>query len=64
VTLREGVVGALGAAGLADHLQPKASAEHPLVETLPGVAERGVEGLTIAGTEPIQRDREVVNAYL
>ena len=64
VPLGKGVVDAHAAAGLATHRAPEPGGEHPLVQTLPGVAERGVEREAIAGSEPVERDREVVHADL
>ena len=58
-----GVIETLGAARLAEDLAAsEARGHHPLVESMPGVAERGVEGLPLAGGEPVERDREVVDA--
>ena len=34
---------------------------HPLVEPVPGVTERSLENLVLAGGEPVERDREVVD---
>ena len=62
--LGEGVVGADAATGLSRHLMPEPGDEHPLVEPLAGVTERGVARLWLARGEPIERDREVVNANL
>ena len=53
----------LGAARLAeDFAAGEPGGHHPLVEPMPGVAERRVEGLPLAGGEPVERDREVVDA--
>ncbi len=60
--LREGVVDAAAAAGLADHLVPPAGGEHPFVQPLAGVAEVCVAALTFAGAEAVERDGEVVDA--
>ena len=43
-------------------LAAEPSGHHPLVEPMPGVAERRLEGLPLAGGEPVERDREVVDA--
>ena len=57
------VIETLGAARLAeDFAAGEPSGEHPLVEPMPGVAERRLEGLPLAGGEPVERDREVVDA--
>jgi hypothetical protein len=60
--LREGVVDAAAAAGLADHLVPPLGGEHPFVQPFAGVAERCVAGLTCAGAEAVERDGEVLDA--
>src|SRR3712207_3725008 len=60
----EGVVDTRAATGLADHRAPESGGEHPLVQPLPGVPERGVEREAVAGAEPVERDREVVHADL
>ena len=60
--LREGVVDAAAAAGLADHLVPKLGGEHPLVQPFAGVAERCIARRTFAGGEAVERDGEVVDA--
>ena len=52
------------ATGFADHRAPEPGGEHPLVQTLPGVPERGVEREPVAGAEPVERDREVMHANL
>src|SRR5919197_5523626 len=59
---REGVVEAAGAAGLADHLAPPPSGEHPFMQPFAGMAERCVAALRFAGAEAVERDREVVDA--
>ena len=57
------VIDTLSAARLAeDFAAGEPSGEQPLVEPMPGVAERRVEGLPLAGGEPVERDREVVDA--
>src|SRR6202011_4403519 len=57
------VIDTLGAARLAeDFAAAEPSGEHPLVESMPGVAERRVEGLPLAGGEPVERDRKVLDA--
>src|SRR6476619_3744164 len=60
--LREGVVDAAAAAGLAGHLVPPPGGEQPLVQPFAGVAERCVARLTFAGGEAVERDGEVVDA--
>ena len=60
--LRERVVDAAVAAGLADHLVPPLGGEHPFVQPIAGVAERCVAGLTFAGAEAVERDGEVLDA--
>ena len=64
VPFGERVVGAGTPAPAADHLIPEPGGEHPLVQALACVTERGVRGLTRAGREAIERDREVVNSYV
>ena len=54
----------VGATGLADHRAPEPGGEHPLVQAFPGVTERGVERDAVAGAEPVQGDREVVDTDL
>jgi hypothetical protein len=57
------VIDTLGAARLAEDFSVgEPSGEQPLVEPMPGVAERRVEGLPLARGEPVERDREVVDA--
>ena len=60
----ERVVDTQGAAGLADHRAPESGGEHPLVQAVPGVTERGLERDAVAGPEPVQGDREVVDTDL
>ena len=56
------VVDTIGAARLAEDLAAGVpSGEHPLVEALPRVTERCVEGLPLAGGEPVEGDGEVVD---
>ena len=43
---------------------PELGGEHPLVQTMAGVAERGVERQALAGPETVQGDREVVDTDL
>ena len=62
--LGEGVVDAQATAGLTHHRVPEPGAEHPLVQALAGVSERGVDRETFAGSEPVERDREVVHPNL
>ena len=62
--LGERVVDTDAPAVLADHRAPEPGGEHPLVQAFPGVAERGVERDAVAGPEPVQGDREVVDADL
>ena len=63
VPLVDHVIDTLGAARLAeDFAAAEPNGEHPLVEPMPGVAERRVEGLPLAGGEPVERDRIVVDA--
>ena len=64
VPLSEGVVDPRAATGLAGRRAPPPGGEHPLVQPLPGVPERGVEREAVAGAEPIERDREVVHVDL
>jgi hypothetical protein len=62
VLLGHRVVDARGAARLAEDLAAGVPGrEHPLVEPLSGVTERGVEGLSLTGGEPVERDREIVD---
>ena len=56
VTLGEGVVDAGSAGGV-----PESGRDHPLVEPMPGVAERRLQRQAVTGAEPVERDREVVN---
>ena len=57
------VIDPLGTARLAEEFTAaEPGGEHPLVEPMPGMAERRVEGLPLAGGEPVERDREVVDA--
>ena len=56
VTLGEGVVDA-GRTGFT----PGPGREHPLVEAMGGVPERRLQRQALAGAEPVERDREVVN---
>ena len=64
VAFGERVVDTRSATGLADHRVPKPGREHPLVQAFPGVTERGVERDAVAGPEPVQGDREVVDTDL
>ena len=57
----EGLVDTFGATGLADHRVPEPGGEHPLVQAFSGVTERGIERDAVAGAEPVQGDREVVD---
>jgi hypothetical protein len=54
VPLGEGVVDAGATAGLADDLAPEPGGEHPLVQPLPGVTERCLVALTLAGAEAVE----------
>ena len=58
----EGVVEAAAAPGLADHLVPPTGLEHPFVQPVAGVAERGVEAQPFAGAETVERDGEELDA--
>src|SRR5260221_12711062 len=58
----KGVVEAGTATGLADHLAPPPGSEHPLVQSIAGVAERCVEAQTFAGAETVERDGAELNA--
>ena len=60
----ERVVDALGATGLTDHRAPEPGGEHPLVQAFAGMTEWGVECEAVAGPEPVEGDREVVDADL
>src|SRR5580704_5009851 len=62
--LGERLVDPRRAAGIADHRVPEAGGEIPLVQTMAGVPERGVEREALAGPEPVEGDREVVDADL
>src|SRR5260221_14595836 len=62
VQAHKGVVDAGTATGLADHLAPPPGSEHPLVQSIAGVAERCVEAQTFAGAETVERDGEELNA--
>ena len=53
VACDEGVVDAAAATGL-----PRPGLEHPLVQPLPGMTEMQLLGLTLTGTETIERDRK------
>ena len=64
VALGERVVDTRAATGLADHRAPEPGGEHPLVQAFPGVPERGVERDAVAGSEPVEGDREVVDTDL
>jgi hypothetical protein len=64
VLLGEGVVDTRAATSFANHRAPESGGEHPLVQTLPGVPERGLERETVAGAESVKRDREVMHADL
>src|SRR5690606_15553526 len=46
---------------VASLLGPEPGADHPLVETLAGVTERGFQGLGLTRGEPVEGDREVVD---
>ena len=59
---KERIVDAAAAAGLADHLVPPSRAEHPLVQPFARVAEGLLEGQPFAGPEPVERDREELDA--
>jgi hypothetical protein len=56
------VVDAAAAARLADHLVPPPGREHPLVEPFAGMAERRVAAQAFAGTEPVERNGEELDA--
>jgi hypothetical protein len=58
--VREGVVDAAAAAGLADHLMPEPGREHPLVQSLARVAEGRLARLAFARGEAVERDGEVM----
>ena len=60
VALGEGVVDADSAGGVRrdeTELLPEAGREHPPVEPMAGVTERGVGGLAVTGAEAVERDR-------
>jgi hypothetical protein len=59
---QERVVDAGAATGLADPLAPEPGGEHPLVQPLAGVAERGVLALALAGGEPVEREGQLLDA--
>src|SRR5262249_61862670 len=59
---REGIVDAVGTAGLAVPFVPPPGGQHPLVQPMAGVTERRVEAQTLAGTETVERDGEALNA--
>jgi hypothetical protein len=42
---------------------PESGGEHPLMQTLTGVPERGFEGVAFTGAEAIERNREVVHVH-
>jgi hypothetical protein len=56
VALGEGVVDSGGSARL-----PEPGTEHPLVQTLARMAERGIGGLRLASGEAVEGDGQVVN---
>ncbi len=59
----QSVVDASGAPGLAEHLAATPpGGEHPLVKALAGVTERRLGALTLASTEPVEGNGEVVGA--
>ena len=51
---REGVIDAAAAAGFAGPLVPPPRVEHPFVQPVAGVAERGLEALNVAGAEAVE----------
>jgi hypothetical protein len=59
---QEGVVDAAAAAGLADHLVPPASGEHPFMQPIAGVPKRRVKAQAFAGAETVERDGEELDA--
>jgi hypothetical protein len=56
---REGVIDAAAAAGFL--AGPPSGGEHPLMQPVAGVTEMQVAALTFAGSETVERDREVVD---
>ena len=62
--LGERMVDTDAASVIADHPAPEAGGEIPLVQPMAGVAEGGVERHALAGPEPVQGDREVVDTDL
>jgi hypothetical protein len=57
------IVDAGRAAGLVEHLTAGPSGrDHPLVEPMAGMTERCIDRLTLASTEAIERNGEVVNS--
>jgi hypothetical protein len=56
VALGEGVVDSGGSGRV-----PQPGTEHPLVQTLAGVAEGCLGGLRLAGGEAVERDGQVVD---
>ena len=64
MALGERVVDPRRSTGTAEHRAPEPGGEHPLVETMAGVTERRLERDAVAGPEPVQRDREVVDTDL
>jgi hypothetical protein len=58
---QERVVDARRAAGLAEHLATPSGREHPLVQPLAGMAERGVKALVFAGGETVERDGDMLD---
>ena len=63
-TGREAVVDALGAAGLADDLVPRAGLEHPLVQALAADAERFLQALVGTGDVAVERHGQAVDSEL
>ena len=60
--MREGVVDAAAAAGLADHRVPPLRGEQPLVQPFARVPERCLARLRFARGEAVERDGEVLDA--
>src|SRR5580693_1181227 len=60
----ESIVDAGAAARLALHGVERAGREKPLMQPEPRMPERGIQALPLAGTEPVQRYREVVHPHV
>jgi hypothetical protein len=59
---KERIVDAAATTRLAGHLVPPAGDEHPFVQPLARVSERGIKAQAFTSAETVERDREELDA--